>query len=200
MSFSVLPPEIKVKIFEMLDLGSRCNACLVWEEMTDETMKSIPSELVEELEMFVENINNLEIAGFLALHGRLDSVKYLWLTGVDLKTMPSNIFYSVARIVKNQIRLDDVTGLCWSMLENIKCEGLYLERTLPSSPASTSQNNIFFDKVRLWYKRRADDDISGLLDNITCKRLDIHNMLLNNAETWSLTKMLSNRVETLGKG
>ena len=38
------------------------------------------------------------------------------------------------------------------------------------------------------------------LDVNLCKRLRIHNRKLNDAQTKSLTKMLSNRVEKLGKG
>ena len=81
MSFSVLPTEIKLKIFKMLDIGSRYIARLVWEEMTDETLKSIPSDpmLGGKLKKKVTE-HNLETAGVLTPEGRLDSVrKYVGL-------------------------------------------------------------------------------------------------------------------------
>ena len=76
MSFSVLPTEIKLKIFKMLDIGSRYIARLVWEEMMDETLKSIPSDpmLVGKLKKKVTE-HNLETAGVLALESRLDCVE-----------------------------------------------------------------------------------------------------------------------------
>ena len=43
MSFSILPDEIKIKIFNMLSLIERYNASLVWEEMVYETWRSLPS-------------------------------------------------------------------------------------------------------------------------------------------------------------
>ena len=43
MSFSILPEEIKVKIFNMLSLWDRYNASIVWEEMAYETWRKIPS-------------------------------------------------------------------------------------------------------------------------------------------------------------
>ena len=123
----------------MLDIGSRYNACLVWEEM----MKFIPSDpiLLGELEERVTK-QNLEHAGVLALDGRLDSVEVLYLANVDLKSVHPSLVNSVARIVKTKIELHHVKGLCWSMLENIKCKSLRLNSTVPSLPASTSQNII----------------------------------------------------------
>jgi len=35
MSFIILPPEIKVKIFNMVSIGSLYNASLVWKEDQD---------------------------------------------------------------------------------------------------------------------------------------------------------------------
>ena len=43
-NFSMLPLEIKVKIFNMLNVSSRYNASLVWEEMGDEIWRSFPTE------------------------------------------------------------------------------------------------------------------------------------------------------------
>ena len=72
MTFSILPEEIKIKIFNMLGIGSRYNASLVWEEMTTETWKSIPTEgLISRLTQQNETICNLddfEAAGVLGLH------------------------------------------------------------------------------------------------------------------------------------
>ena len=88
MSFTVLPPEIKLKIFKMLDIGSRYISRLVWEEMTDETLKSIPSDpmLGGKLKKKVTE-HNLETAGVLAPEGRLDSVDELNLSDIDLKSV-----------------------------------------------------------------------------------------------------------------
>ena len=43
MSFTLLPFEIKIKIFNTLSLWDRYNASLVWEEMSYETWRSIPT-------------------------------------------------------------------------------------------------------------------------------------------------------------
>ena len=43
MSFTLLPFEIKIRIFNTLSLWDRYNASLVWEEMSYETWRSIPT-------------------------------------------------------------------------------------------------------------------------------------------------------------
>jgi len=121
------------------------------------------------------------------------------LIHVDLKSVHPSILNSVAKKVKNKIRLNYVRGLCWSMLENVKCKSLCLEytQTVPSLPASISQNIFECEDVTLTGPWGDDEDLISGLDVITCKRLRIHNRKLNDAQTKSLTKMLSNRVEKL---
>ena len=72
MSFSKLPKEIKVYIFNMLSISNRYNASLVWKEMTFETWRFIPTveELTRKLtvgqnmlstrKMYIQNVDDLE--------------------------------------------------------------------------------------------------------------------------------------------
>ena len=77
MNFSTLPEEIKIKIFNLLNIGSRFNASLVWEEMAEMTWKSISVD--EELTNRLEDTNNktrledVETAGVLAFTDHLES-------------------------------------------------------------------------------------------------------------------------------
>ena len=71
MSFSILPLEIKIKIFGLLGIGSRYNASLVWKEMTHETLRLVPTEgrLNKRLKYLIRNdkiydLDDLETAGF----------------------------------------------------------------------------------------------------------------------------------------
>ena len=76
MSFSLLPEEIKIIIFNLLDLGSRYNASLVWEEMATETLKSVPKSLCHLKRNYgiIDNTHDLEIAGVLTSAGRVPGV------------------------------------------------------------------------------------------------------------------------------
>ena len=110
MSFSMLPLEIKIKIFRMLSIGSRYNASLVWEEMTAETWKSIPAvdQLITNLGLDdhqadnewhrITNLDDLETAGVLASAGHLNSFKKLFIYDIDVSNIPVNI---VNNLMKN---------------------------------------------------------------------------------------------------
>ena len=110
MNFSMLPLEIKIKIFRMLSIGSRYNASLVWEEMTAETWKSIPAvdQLITNLGLDdhqadnewhrITNLDDLETAGVLASAGHLNLFKKFFIYDIDVSNIPVNI---VNNLMKN---------------------------------------------------------------------------------------------------
>ena len=137
-NFSMLPLEIKVKIFNMLNVSSRYNASLVWEEMGDEIWRSFPTERgwtrkFEETGSFsfkmgertgtswsISNLDDLETVGVLATNKHLDSVDRLELFAIDVSNIPCNIIISLAKIIVKELYLNNVSGFCISMLKTIK--------------------------------------------------------------------------------
>jgi len=142
MSFSELPEEIKFKILKMLSVGSRYNASLVWEELADETWRSIPT--IEEFSKMrtnsycnhIENkilkifkTDDLEMAGVLASAGHLDSLEGMMINGcnyVDLTSIPFNIVNSLFKVVRNELNLVGAAGFCFAMLDDINCKTIKL--------------------------------------------------------------------------
>ena len=124
MSFSLLPEEVKIIIFNLLDLGSRYNASLVWKKMTPEIAKSVVCHLKRNYGK-IENIHDLEIVGALTSAG-LDSFETLHLSKIDVTNVTINIVNNLAKKVTNVLRFQSVTGLCFSMLDNIEAQELYL--------------------------------------------------------------------------
>jgi len=166
MNFSMLPPEIKIEIFNFLPIGSRYNASLVWEDMRDEFRRSIPTdgELIRRLkdpkQMLGISFNDIETGGVLASMGDLDSAMYLVLKDTDVSSVPINIFNSFAKIASESIWLDNVTGLSYSMLENVKCKWMGLRNLCLEASAMTqhiSDNVINNDR---------SGEVSELLNNI----------------------------------
>jgi len=206
MSFSKLPKEVKVHIFNMLSISNRYNASLVWKEMTYETWRFIPT--VEELErkltvdqttiltprMLIRNLDDLETAGVLASAGNLAPLAdlHLLIRFIDVTNVPINIVNSIAKVATSFLVLKKVTGLNLPMLKNLNCEELWLQ-DLPA-PVHLNQDIIVNGNITL---HTVSGDISEFLDNITCEDLQFHDMKLNNCDVWSLTKMLNRRVRNL---
>jgi len=206
MSFSILPKEIKVHIFNMLSISSRYNASLVWKEMTYETWRSIPA--VEELQrkltggqnmlstrrMHIENVDDLETAGVLASAGYLEPLEdsVVSIQFIDVTNVPFNIVNSIAKVATVFLVLKKLTGLNLPMLKNINCQKLWLQ-DLPA-PVHINQDISVNGNVTL---HTVSGDISEFLDNVTCEDLQFHYMKLNNCDVWSLTKMLNRRVRNL---
>ena len=166
MSFSMLPKEIKVHIFNMLSISNRYNASLVWKEMTYETWRSIPT--VEELKRKITNeegkmyviqsLDDLETAGILASAGNLESLNKLDIQFIDVTNVPINIFNSLAKVVKYLLYLKGVTGLNLSMLKNLNFDKLWINN-MPV-PAHLNQDISVNGEVRL---ANVSGDISELL-------------------------------------
>jgi len=201
MSFSILPEEIKIEIFNLLSISNRYNASLVWREMSYETWRSIPT--VEELKrrltdkfgrIAIQNLNDLETAGVLASAGYLEPLTdlHVLIRFIDVTNVPFNIVNSIAKVATSFLVLKKVTGLNLPMLKNLNCEELRLQ-DLPA-PLHLNQDISVNGKVTLI---KVSGDISEFLDNITCEDLQFHAMKLNNCDVWSLTKMLNRRVRNL---
>ena len=134
MSFSILPKEIKFEILNYLSIGSRYNASLVWQETMDETRRFIPTNEevmemmvgVEDDTYFFETFEDLERAGVVATAGHLNSVKRIFLEGIDVTSLPTNIVNSLLKIARGNVILRGVRGLKFSMLKNIESLGLQL--------------------------------------------------------------------------
>jgi len=188
--FSILPNEIKEKIFHMLNMSSRYNASLVlWEEMTDEILKTITSIEFST----VKNLQELENAGVLATAGKLNSINDMRLTNIDVSSVPIDIINNLTSRVGSRITLNGVKGWRCSMLENVKCSSL----CIMNSTLLPSQAN---QPIRLQYSARLINikgDVGSLLENLTCEWLDTETMLLNDSDTRKLMEMLSDRVTVL---
>jgi len=228
----MLPPEIKIEIFNFLPIGSRYNASLVWEDMRDEFRRSIPTdgELIRRLkdpkQMLGISFNDIETGGVLASMGDLDSPMYLVLKDTDVSSVPINIFNSFAKIASESIWLDNVTGLSYSMLENVKCKWMGLKNLCLEASAMTQHisdnvinndrsgevsellNNIHITHDLLQTNEighfagnvqleRISGDICGLLSRINCDELTIADMGLSCLETRVLTEMLKSRIKSL---
>ena len=172
MSFSMLPKEIKVHIFNMLSISNRYNASLVWKEMTFETWRFIPTieELTRKLtvgqnmlstrKMYIQNVDDLETAGVLASAGNLEPLEDsdVYIEFIDVTNVPINIFNSLAKVVNHFLYLNEVTGLNLSMLKNLNFDKMWINN-MPV-PAYLNQDISVNGEVRL---ANVSGDISELL-------------------------------------
>jgi len=199
MSFSILPEEIKIEIFNLMSISCRYNASLVWKEMIYETWRHIPT--VQEFKrkltdkfgrIVIKNLDDLEIAGVLASAGYLNSVVDLYIHFIDVTNVPINIVNSLAKVVEGTLYFKKVTGLCFSMLEDIKCD----EFRLHDMPAPTQMNQDISVNGRVTLNK-ISSDVSGFLDRLTCDDLEFHDMKLDSSVAQSLTVMLDRRVKNV---
>ena len=123
-SFLNIYPDIKRIIFKKLDIGSRYNLSLVWEDMTEEFWDKVD---VNRRMIHIESIEELEYAGVLATGGYIDTVENLCLQDVDVSSIPINIINNVVKIVKICIDLEAVAGWSTSLLNDAKCRDLFIE-------------------------------------------------------------------------
>ena len=205
-TFSMLPLEIKVKIFSMLSIGSRYNASFVWEEMSEEIWRTIPREKeftrkFEDIKTLsfdigertvtswsISNLDDLEKVGVLATSEHLDSVDRLELSSVDVSNVPSNILNGLAKIIGEELYLKNVRV---SMLKIAK-ELRHLSFK-NMSQKTTNQDSVIEDESLL----KSFGDICELLDSIACDKLEIAYLKLKTNETTSLTKFIRKQVRSL---
>jgi len=175
MSFSILPKEIKFEILNYLSIGSRYNASLVWQETMDETRRFIPTNEevmemmvgVEDDTYFFETFEDLERAGVVATAGHLNSVKRIFLEGIDVTSLPTNIVNSLLKIARGNVILRGVRGLKFSMLKNIESLGLQLIDT--KIPEQVKKNiSVSGKEINL---TDISGNVSGLFESITCNGL-----------------------------
>jgi len=203
MSFSTLPEEIKVKIFNMLSLWDRYNASIVWEEMAYETWRKIPSheDLINRLTdqndatVRIKTLDDLEKAGILASAGYLYSLEKLSLQEIDIENVPINLVNCLIKVVKYQLRFWKVTGLSFQMLKNMKSKKLMLRNM--TIPEQLTQDIIVRGSVSLSF---ISGYVSGFLDSITCDCIKIQYSKDTTAEgdtSRSMIEMLQSRVKEL---
>ena len=159
MSFSILPIEVKAKIFNMLSIGSRYNASLVWEGMSDEILRLIPTDEflrkltnIKQGQLKIMNLDDLEMAGVL----------------VNVPDFLINIVKNLTNIVTDNLVIGYVDNFNFSLLEKIKCKKLYLDNM--KIPAQVKTNIDGSDKVQLY---RLTGNVNGLLDRVTCEHLGL---------------------------
>jgi len=196
MDFSQLPAIPKMKIMNMLNIGSRYNFSLVFPEMEGDVRRSIPPVLPflsKELGFgltIIDNLSDLESAGVLASYGYLESIKCLELHDLDVKNVPLNIISSLTREVRIWLKVHHVAGLELSMLGNLNCENLKL--SFLSIPTPVAQEI----HVRFCGLHQVSGNLCGLLDSITCDTLVLDNEF-DDVTCDSLSKMLPSRVREL---
>ena len=199
MSFSILPLEIKIKIFGMLGIGSRYNASLVWKEMTHETLRLVPTEgrFNKRLKYLIRNdkiydLDDLETAGVLASIGHLDSEDMIYVDEIDLRCSPINIVNCLLKSINGVLVFNRVTGLSVQMLENINCWkmnlfDLELSSSVPEEASAVAQYINVSEKVSL---SNVSGDKKVLFDMLTCDSLQIlETSPMDSRETMSLTEM-----------
>ena len=188
MSFSKLPKEIKVKIFDLLSIGSRYNASLVWEDMADYTWRSILEYKesltplpINRLTLQINKLNDLEVFGVLAYADHLEwNIAHVELFGffiiqftikdIDISTVPKNIVKSLlAELDCVHLILENVTGFCYTYLESMNCENLSLI-SMPISSTIVNQD-VHFHGHRLKLKGIIGGDVAGFLNRIFCRCL-----------------------------
>jgi len=202
MDFLQLPAIPKMKIMNMLNIGSRYNFSLVFPEMEGDVRRSIPPVLPflsNELGLtIIDNLSDLESVGVLASYGYLESIRCLQLDDLDVKNVPLNILSSLTRDVRIWLIIHQVAGLELSLLGNLNCENLHLSFLSIPTPLVTQAI-----KVRFCGLYEITGNLRGLLDSITCDTLDLS---LNfddefvEANCDSLSKMLPRRVRKLELG
>ena len=176
MSFSILPVEVKAKIFNMLSIGSRYNASLVWEGMSDEILRQIPTDEfvrtnIKQGQLKITNLDDLEMAGVLASTGYLNSVRNLRLTGINVPEFLINIFKDLTNIVTDNLVIGYVNDFNFSVLEKIKCKKLLLDNMKIPALDLVKNNISVCGKVQLY---RLTGNVNGLLDILTCEHLGMH--------------------------
>ena len=196
MSFSILPNELKVKIFNMLSIGNRYNASIVWEEMAEEDWISVPldGEPMRRLKSkypHIKNLVDLVRADVLITAGHLNALEEISIEYIDLSNEPFNIINNLTKIISNGIRLYEVIGFDFSMLKNSKCKNLHFEGMM--IPEVESDISIC-GKVTL---NCVSGDLIRLFGKISCDQLEISEMKLSSSETKSLLKLLDSGVREL---
>ena len=96
----------------------------------------------------IKTVDDLETAGVLASLGHLNSLEEIQIRDIDVSGVPVNIVSSLAKIVRKEIRLSFINGICVSMLDRIKCEKLNLSNVtiLPMS----QEISIITNTAYLW--------------------------------------------------
>ena len=178
MSFSIFPIEVKAKIFNMLSIGSRYNASIVWEEMSDEILRLIPPDEflikltnIKQGQLKITNLDDLEMAGVLASTGYLNSVGTLRLSGINVPDFLINTFKNLTNIVTDNLVIGYVNNFNFSVLEKIKCKKLLLDNMKIPALDLVKNNISVCGKVQLY---RLTGNVNGLLDILTCEHLGMH--------------------------
>merc|ERR1712058_22124 len=140
----------------------------------------------------IKDLDDLEIAGVLASAGYLNSVVDLYIHFIDVTNVPINIVNSLAKVVEGTLYFKKVTGLCFTMLEEIKSD----EFRLHDMPAPTQMYQDISVNGRVTLNK-ISSDVSGFLDKLTCDDLEFHDMKLDNSVAQSLTLMLDRRVKNV---
>ena len=168
---SSLPYVPKRKIFECinkLSIGCRFNASIVWEELADETKKAFLTNerLIQNLtgsSALIDNLEDLETASVMAFAGHLDSVTNLRLRHIDVTSIPINLVNSLFKVVRGELMFNNVSSLCFSMLEDIKCEELSLiDMAIPTQEKRdiSVSGEVFLKNIT--------GDLSALFESLIC--------------------------------
>ena len=148
----------------MLTIGSRYNASLVWKELAEETQRAIQNYRMTSERRFdtYDNIEDLEYACVLASGGKMDAVDRLVLREVDVSGTPSTIINNLVKIVRGKIFLKKVGGWSTSMLNDAKCEKIFISE-MKLEPGSEMRPFMVSESVEL---QHVHGDICGFLEQL----------------------------------
>ena len=161
----------------MLNLSSRYNLGLVWEDMADEIWKSVDKH---QKIVLIRNKSDLEIAGILASAGCISEIDWIDITGADVLDISVNVINSVVKLVRSRIWLTNVLGWKAAMMEGAKCQLLLNEMEIlagdsPNHPITVTRW-LLLNSVR--------GDLRGILGNMVRGDTEYDNHCNNGFSIW----------------
>ena len=115
----------------------------------------------------ITNLSEVESAARLVTAGLIEEFNSMNFAEVDIGDIPVNIMNNLAKVIKNEIDLEEVKGCHIKMFEDVKCDRLLLDRMSIDASNLTETICIRGGLVSL---TKIGGDIRQLLDHIEPNR------------------------------
>jgi len=198
ITFLNLNRDIKRIILKKLDLCSRYNLILVWEDMAEEFWHSVD---VKKNWISITTTEDFELAGVLASAGYLETVKELNIKGFDFSSYPVNIINNLIKIVTKRIVFEKVTGFYPQLLGGVNCQSLCLKNMKILKLNKCSHQKGQNMKIEALHLQNVRGHLNNLFDNferfyeLGLKKLN--SSLLNNL---NMPEIFENKIKCLRMG
>jgi len=170
--------------------GSKC-ACFVL-PIDLERMEKIKQDWTYKNNI-ITNLSEVESAARLVTAGLIEEFNSMNFAKVDIGDIPVNIMNNLAKVIKNEIDLEEVKGCHIKMFEDVKCDRVLLNK-ISIDASNLTETICIRGSVSL---NMIGGDIRQLLDHIETNRLRLTRLTLDENATRSLTRMLRDRVTDL---